>query len=373
MKLIKIVFIDDGINECYVPENQEFESYIVYENSVKPEKISTNHFGHANLCFRVFHDHVRAPYHLISIKILDAPNGKGNIFALIAALNWCADKEIDIIHMSVGTQQYQDFPIVNDAVSRLARCSNTIIIAACNNANTLTLPACLANVIGVRHCSNQDLRNTFAYNSSAYDQIEVITCVDDLHVSHGGNEIIKHGTNSIAVPYIAAHICNYIVQGSRNINEIRTALKHNATMKSSFFSRTFYRSIIKREELDIPIIALTDYSLSSIMKFKKIIKDFIQRDYRAIGLSPIHETCVSDLIFNIPTKKSKLDYNLMEMYYNFTLPDIIFLQADFELIQALPNHLQPDIILTTFNNICVDTLQMDLNDNDLINKIIRLF
>lgn len=269
MKIIKIVFIDDGINECYVPETQKFESYIVYENSVRPEKVSTSHFGHANLCYRIFHDHVRVPYHLISIKILDAPGGKGNKYALTAALNWCADREIDIIHMSVGTQQYQDFPIVNEAVSRLTRCSHTIIIAACNNANTLTLPACLSNVIGVRHCSNQDLQGAFAYNSSSYDQIEVITCVDDLLVSHGGDEIIKHGTNSIAVPYIAAHICNYIVQGLHHINEIRTALKNNATTKSSFFSRTFYRSLIKREELYIPIIALADYSRSSMMKLKK--------------------------------------------------------------------------------------------------------
>lgn len=51
-----------------------------------------------------------------------------------------------------------------------------------------------------------------------------------------------------------------------------------------------------------------------------------------------------------------------------------FIMVDLILaIQALPNHLQPDIILTTFNNICVDTLQIDLNDNDLINKIIQLF
>lgn len=83
-------------------------------------------------------------------------------------------------------------------------------------------------------------------------------------------------------------------------------------------------------------------------------------------MSPIHETCVSDLIFNVATKKGELDYDLIEMYYNFTLPDIIFLQADFELIQSLPSHLQPDIILTTSNNICIDTLQMDLNDTDLI-------
>lgn len=119
------------------------------------------------------------------------------IHALTTALNWCAEREIDVIHMSIGTQQYQDFPSVNEAVSHLTKCFPSIIIAACNNENTLTLPACLSNVIGVRHCSKHNLQGAFAYNSSTYDQIEVMTCVDDLLVSHGGEEIIKHGTNSL--------------------------------------------------------------------------------------------------------------------------------------------------------------------------------
>lgn len=286
MSTLKIAFIDDGINKYYVPKNQKFESYIVYDNSVKVGNVSTDHFGHANLCYRIFHDHVRVPYHLISIKILDGSTSTGNKYALAAALNWCADREIDIIHMSVGTQQYQDFSLISNAVLRLTQRFPTIIVAACNNENTLTIPACLSNVIGVRHCPKRSLQGIFAYNSSAYDQIEVLTCVDNLHVFHGGKEIIEHGTNSLAVPFIAAHICSYISQGLHSINEIRTALKKKSMAQNSLFTHAFYRSLLlKWEKICTPLIAVPDYSHISTVQLKKIINDFIQQDYRAICLS----------------------------------------------------------------------------------------
>ena len=149
--MLKVVFIDDGIDPGFVPENIPFKSYESNEAGVK-ESTAGCGLSHGTQCYQIFRDKVRSPYRLISIKVLDSMTGTGTKSALIAALKWCANQEIDLINMSMGTRQFLDFAPIAEAVQEL---SFAVIVAACSNQNELTFPACLRQVIGVRHCSRR--------------------------------------------------------------------------------------------------------------------------------------------------------------------------------------------------------------------------
>lgn len=64
--------------------------------------------------------------------------------ALAAAIRWCADAGVDVIHMSLGTVEWQDFIVIDQAV-RSVPCQIQII-AARENAGRHSVPASLPSV-----------------------------------------------------------------------------------------------------------------------------------------------------------------------------------------------------------------------------------
>jgi len=328
MKTPRLVIIDDGIHSSSIPSGQAFESYVVGENGVKqgePENQDT----HAFACYRVFKRFVDAPYHLISIKVMDHETGTGSKNSLLSALRWCAKQDIDLISMSMGTRQYLDFAHISEAVNAL---QNTIIVAACSNQNTLTFPACLPTVIGVRHCPEIALKGKFAYIHAPYDQIEMMTYV-------------KNASNSSAAPIIAARVCGYLANGFSSLKIIRQKLKEDAVQDTSFVNYQFYKSLLPEwEEVQVPVVALPDDIPKGIDKLKPLVTAFVQDGYRVAVLSQSHKTCVTDHVFHLSWQLGQIPLpDLIELYHNFTLPDILFLHTKGE--EVMPDGINADITI----------------------------
>jgi len=344
--MIKIAFLDDGINPEFVPDGVPFNSYAADENGLHPCEPESR-VSHGTMCYQIFSNTITTPYSLLSVKVLDNATGTGNHKALVTALKWCATQDIDIINLSMGTRQYMDFSPIASAVQML---SKTVIVAACSNQNVLTFPACMPTVIGVRHCDRPELIGNFTYLHNPYDQINVMTCVKDIPISFGGGCIdTLSGSNSFAAPLISARVCGYLSQGVAP-QAVCERLKIDSVCNAGFADYDFYKNLyVKWEEVEIPIVAVPgDFVCEAdraeiFAKLKLLIAEFVKDGYRALCLLANHETSIVDFMYSlestIPTRE------LIGLYYNFALPDIIFLQMRLEDIMLLPKELQADVVI----------------------------
>jgi len=341
----KIVFIDDGINPEFIPQGIAFESYIADANGVHAGTAISD-VSHGTMCFQIFNNHVCTPYSLVSIKVLDNQTGTGNHKALLAALKWCEGQNISIINMSMGTRQYTDFAAIATAISNL---QNSIIVAACSNENTLTFPACLPQVIGVRHTSNELLAGRFVYLDKQYDQINVATCVKDEPIDFGSGYFEKmSGANSFATPIITARICNYLGQGFTTLEDVKKQLELDSVKDVIFTTYKFHKSHIREwENCSVPVVAVLDSAHEANHKLEILLDAFIQDGYRAIALSDAQHTNAAKFVYNLswPGTGEATAVELIELYYNFALPDILFLQIDIQATTNMPKNLQADVLL----------------------------
>jgi len=328
MIIPRLAIIDDGVSHLCIPDGQPFECYIADEHGVtqstKPESLDT----HASVCYSMFKNFVQVPYHLISVKVINHETGMGSKNALLSALHWCKEQNIDLISMSIGTRQYLDFAQISEAVNAL---SKTIIIAACNNQNTLTYPACLPNVLGVHHCPEEAMRGKFAYIPTSYDQIELMTCA--------GN-----ASNSSAVPIMAARVCEYIANGLCGLEDIRQKLKEDAMQDTSFLNYEFFKNLLPEwGDVQVPVIILPYDIPKGVDRIKPLIAAFIQDGYRVAVLSQSHETCVVSHIYHLSWQFGEISMSeLIKLYYNFTLPDILFLHI--KSSEVLLSDITADIV-----------------------------
>jgi hypothetical protein len=347
IKVPKVAFIDDGISSKIVSEGVLFDRFMAIEGEVQ-EDTSPCENGHASMCYQIFREHVNSPYELVSIKVLSISEGIGTNIDFVAALKWCATQDIDVINLSMGTRQYTDFPTIKDVI--VNNLSNMIIVAASSNENELTFPACLPSVIGVRHCSQEDMINDFVYLKKPYDQIEVMICAKKISTSDDGNKVVTMSeSNSFAAPIITAKICDYIAKGLDNSDAIRQKLGEDAVVNTSFIDHEFYKKLLNNEEdLGIPIVAILDDELSVVNKIKAMIDVFVQDGYRAIGLSSKY-TLSTDLIYPLEWYgEGQVSHApLIKLYCDFTLPDILFLHMSLEDLMTLPEELQAEVVATS--------------------------
>jgi hypothetical protein len=259
---------------------------------------------HADIVYKAFCNSVRVPFRPVSIKVMN-DTGTGYHKDFVQALGQCAAQKIDIINLSIGTQQYTDFAAIATAVNSLP---NTVIIAACCNENRLTFPACLPRVIGVRCDFGKKMSKGFAYLSRPYDNIEVIV---------GGAS-----ANSIAAPLVSAQVCEYIAQGCTGEQEIRKRLREDAVPFEPDYD--YYASIVKPwEPIEVPVLAMQ----SGMSVPVHLLRELVDDGYRPIFLSTTEETDCQNFIFQLNRiGKEKADTAaLVNLYYNFTRPDIIFI------------------------------------------------
>lgn len=334
--MLRIAFIDDGINPETLAPGITYESFIADETSVYPAPPTHAH-SHGSLCYAIFADHTRADYHLIDVKILDSATGTGTYKAFFSALDWCAGQGIHLINMSMGTRQYSDFAPIAE---RIARLGDTIIVAACSNANTLTFPACLPHVIGVRHCNHESLRGKFAYIHNPYDNINIFTCIDSETVPPA---------NSCAAPFISAHVSNYLADGCKSPAEVKEMLICNA-VDIEFAGYHFYKKqLLNWGKMSIPVVLLSGENINYVdRKLQELIQCFVADGYCAVGLTEYKKTDTRRLIFSLNhhnIKNTSL-IQLIELYYNFTRPDIMFLHMDEENAFSLPETIRPEAHIT---------------------------
>ena len=340
---VKVAFIDCGIHPEFVPDDAGFERYRADASGVHIND-SPGEISHGTLCFHVFKSRARGPYDLVDIKVLDSGTGTGNLEALVAALDWCNDKNIDLINMSMGTRQFADFAPLHGAVNALPE--KTVIVSACSNTNELTAPAFFGRVAGVRYAKKEPGENPrdLDYYPKPYDGIGFHVSAKDLLLSLGSTEQVQlFGTNSFAAPVVTAALANLIFAGSVSALEAKLELEKTVVSPRQP-SYSFHRSLFHFwKEIDVPIVSVPGGMTEQL---GCLLRSFVEDGYRTICLTSFsEERGQAAPVFFLDEAPNAALHEKITLYFNLAMPDIIFLSIDAVALTELPPSLCAETIL----------------------------
>lgn len=244
-KILNVAVIDDGINEnVYDVGPLIHDIEITRELRIRRREPHNSHLPtHGTICAAIIKKY--APDILLSsVRILD-DECRGVKNQLIKAIEWCLEKKMDVVNLSLGTIHYKDFDAVKRVINEVSR-KRLIIVASCHNHNVYTCPASFSSVIGVKSDRSRSLEEgQFIYNPYPFDGIEITACAAHyLKDIYGGDKHI-YPSNSYAAPLITAEVCNLIqtIGSSATIKDIRLGLHRKALNSSNEYDPHFYKNI----------------------------------------------------------------------------------------------------------------------------------
>lgn len=176
--------------------------------------------GHGTACAGIIRK--KAPdAALYSVRIFDASlmaDGR----ALIAAIQWCIDNEMDVVNLSLGTTDVT-FKASLQEVCRKAVDAGVILIAAESNEGSESYPAVFPEVIGVTGGAIYE-PDGFYYRKD--HRIECVARGDEQRVCWLNGKHIMTGGNSFAAPHITGIIARLLGQHPKcSVQDIRLLLQ----------------------------------------------------------------------------------------------------------------------------------------------------
>ena len=276
-----VAILDDGVSKLFFPIPPFFEEKYVTEECDSPVSIS-----HATIVANIIQKYSNNCI-FTSIKVLDN-NGDGTLQALIKGVELCLEMNVDIIHMSIGTTRFYKTAKLVKLLERVAK-KKICVIAAQSNSMLYTIPACLNEVIGVRH-SDECLPEDYIIQINNWDGVDILTSSrHHITIKNEGEKILLP-SNSFAAPYITSLIANIISEKGRMpksqiINELcknAKRIKHTDFMINDVYDHktvfsadyNFSRRLYINRQAHVPVISLNCLNQKHIGIANKIIAIF---------------------------------------------------------------------------------------------------
>lgn len=198
-----IAVIDDGVNEkLYSMNPLQFNIDILPDLTIiEREEYDPFLPSHGTTCASIIRKY-SMDVSIGSIKILNDESKRGVKYQLIKALQWCVGNDVKLVNLSLGTIDFRDFSEIKDCINDVAS-QGLIIIAACNNKNVYTVPACLTNVIGVK-CKRTYIDDLYEFYPYSFDGIDIAANGRHFLTDISGNGRYTNPSNSFAAPLITA-------------------------------------------------------------------------------------------------------------------------------------------------------------------------
>ena len=179
--------------------------------------------GHGTACAGIIRK--KAPdAALYSVRIFDESlmaDGR----ALIAAIQWCIDNEMDVVNLSLGTTDVT-FKASLQKVCRKAVDAGVILVVAENNDGNESYPAVFPEVIGVTGGAIYE-QDGFYYRKD--QRIECVARGDEQRVCWLNGKHIMTGGNSFAAPHITGIVAHLLKQHPKcSVQTIRLLLQEKA-------------------------------------------------------------------------------------------------------------------------------------------------
>lgn len=204
---VKVAIIDDGVKRAdgIVIEQDLYvnaDGKIYDRNGSK--KIMTNH---GTICAAIISCYA-SDFEIISLKIFDGEILRTNIYRFVAAIEWCIEKNVDIINLSLGSTRISDYRLIKKLVYQTLEKGIVLISAYSNEDGLYTMPSCMCGVYGVK-ADPILLRNEYRVGEKGSGELCLYASC-----AHNIDNIIKGidipCVNSFATPTVTAEIVNII-------------------------------------------------------------------------------------------------------------------------------------------------------------------
>ena len=368
-----IAIIDDGINQNLYKTGELKHNIEITPELHISERVGYDPFlpSHGTTCAAIIKKYAPDAV-LSSIKILSDESRRGMKAQLIRALEWCAERRIRLVNMSLGTIDYRDFIEVEKAV-KYAEENGVIIVAACNNRNVFTCPASLENVIGVKRDDTGMLKEReYLYNPSSPDGIEITAFGGHHLIKYNGESKITSVCNSFATPAVTS-IVHDIIKNNAEIclNELKKVLMCKSVNDSNIKVNECFQNgnIYASECIDIPVVEVYNYYGKNLNEFiVKLSASFRADGYNAISVveEAWKDACNGRVSIKklIGEKKSlKESLQIITDLYN---PDIIIVPSDVKnsyvrYAEKAESSFEADITIKIYEN-----LNIEINTDETI-------
>ncbi|NLI13368.1 MAG: S8 family peptidase [Peptococcaceae bacterium] len=200
---VKVAVIDTGIDTGH-PDLKIYGGI----NTINKEKSYKDDNGHgthvagiiAALNNRVGVIGVAHDAMLYAVKVLGA-DGSGNLSDIIEGLEWCINNNIQVVNMSLGTDEAED--LFHEAIKHVYNAGIFIVAAAGNSGprdNTISYPAKYPEVAAVAASSQFD---QIAFFSSRGAEVDLVAPGVNIYSTYRGRSYRKLSGTSMAAPHVA--------------------------------------------------------------------------------------------------------------------------------------------------------------------------
>ena len=365
MSMLKAAIIDDGAAETLF---ENVRSLAVSENLQLNEDVSfTNERSHSSICMSIIKKYADiSGVEWLNINIMNSQCNSG-VDSFVKALEYCRENNVKLIHLSIGSRNFNDFKKLKDEIDLLLK-NDTVIVAALANNGEFTVPACLDGVIGVKR--SDDLKdNELYYLDDAPQKVNFLASSRHLLKVEGKPEYSAI-SSSYATPVVTAAAID-VLKAEPFLNAAGVIERIKAKSKKDFCCSEKKEPFIEgnADMLAVPVVLvrLNDTVLQSelVTSLKEL---FVQNGYNAFCA---YSNVASE---NLLPEKKLLNYLLfIQEFYN---SDIIILgYTDEKLFSDFQSY---DVIVSDDNDLKNSSAAFvhysKTNDlNTLYNKILHIF
>lgn len=269
---IRMAILDDGVHPevCSLAGSFRIEDdlsvAVLEDNAVLPD-------SHGSMCARIVQRYAElADVDVFSIQILQGDTLRGNIKRLLKAFELCVSMDIRLIHLSVGTYAYEDFARLEEAVRRLL-CADRLLVAASGNRGTVTYPAYLPGVIGVKyHPGLTDDEYIYCYDSFSRIHFQASS---EHKLNLQGQQTESQLSNSYAAPLITAKILSRLKANADADNDeiLRLLIENAGNQPPSQDSEP-----CPYPPVEIPVVLMSGFSAKRLAHLLGTLMDSLRRD-----------------------------------------------------------------------------------------------
>lgn len=230
--MIKVAMLDDGLSSSNIVIDCKYYEYIVNNNKVYNFcSRSGNSNSHGTICGKIITQASPKSIELYSYKIMNK-NQKGSLSDLITGFEHAISTNINIIHLSVGTCDINDFLEIKRLID-MAESKNIFVIAAISNENQITYPASCKYVLGVSHNIRALVKNMIYYEYSKIGA-DISVCSPQYVMDYNGNKFMLPYCNSFAAAYATSIVIeileNPINDNIKTMQDLKKYLKQHSSV-----------------------------------------------------------------------------------------------------------------------------------------------
>jgi len=143
---VKVAIIDSGVNPAHPHVGGVAGGARISSGEADSPSDFLDYIGHGTAVAAAIRE--KAPdAQLYAVKVFDRALTT-NIDAILKAIDWCIEHDMDVINLSLGTVNVEHRDAIEQTVARAAE-KGTVLVAAREMSGKPSLPGCLTSVIGV--------------------------------------------------------------------------------------------------------------------------------------------------------------------------------------------------------------------------------